>query len=391
MHILGLFISAALLVIGITILSNLVFFPRLQDDFPGEKPFISILIPARDECEVIQKVVLQVLAQTYTNFELIVLDDQSSDNTAALAIQAAKGNRRFQLIPGQTLPAGWLGKNWACHQLSRAANGEFLLFLDADVNLTPNALSAMVAYMNRENAGLLTTWPTQRSEKWGERLIVPLINFAILSYLPILAVHFSSWPAFAAANGQCMLFRRTTYQACGGHAAVRNKIVEDVALAQKVKAVSFATQKSTRTNQPFQLLDSLKAYFKSPLRMIDGNLMVSCHMYPQGWTQVKHGLAKNLLAGHGNQPILLLISTIFHWLIFIVPWVWWILGASLWALGLGITGLVYRAITALFTHQRLVDTILMPVSVLLMTRIAAQSLIWHYKNSTEWKGRKIIR
>ena len=202
MLVLGLFISFALLIIAITLLSNLVFFPRLQDVQPAEQPFVSVLIPARDEAAVIARTVAQVLAQTYSHFELLLLDDHSSDGTGSVAEQVARGDARFRLLPGDTLPPGWLGKNWACQQLSQVARGDLLLFVDADVQLRPEALAALVALATRQQAGLLTVWPTQITVSWGERLVVPLMAFAILGYLPVLPVHYTRWPAFAAANGQ---------------------------------------------------------------------------------------------------------------------------------------------------------------------------------------------
>jgi chlorobactene glucosyltransferase len=365
MFVLCLFISLALLIIGITIFSNLIFFPRLRVAQPEAHPFVSILIPARSEAGVIARTVEQALAQTFTNFELLVLDDDSSDGTGVLAKQAAGGDERFRLLHGEALPNRWLGKNWACHQLTQVARGDLLLFLDADVHLQPEALESLVGMFTREKAGLLTVWPTQITSNWGERLVVPLMGFAILGYLPVLPVHYTSWPVFAAANGQCLLFTRQAYQRVGGHAAVRENVVDDVALARRVKRAGLR------------------------MRMVDGNRLVSCRMYPGGWPEVRDGFAKNLLAGHGNSILFLLVSTIFHWLVFILPWVWWIFDGGWFALALGLTGVLLRALSAAFTHQRILDALLMPLSVVLMTGIAFRSILWHYRGNAVWKGRSI--
>lgn len=367
MYFLGLFIFFTLLIIGITVLSNLIFFPRLRAAEPEETPLISVLIPARDEAAVITRTVRQVLAQTYSKFELLLLDDDSTDGTSDLAAAAAQGDRRFRLLRGESLPDGWLGKNWACHQLAQTARGDLLLFMDADVQLQPAALGALVTRITRENAGLLTIWPTQITETWGERLVVPLMAFAILGYLPVLPVHYTNWQAFAAANGQCLLFTRAAYQEIGGHAPVQDNIIEDVALARQIKKAGL------------------------PLRMADGNRLISCQMYPGGWPDVRDGYTKNILAGHEGSVFFLLISTIFHWLVFVFPWVWWPFGGGVFALGLGLTSLLLRALTAAFTHQRLLDALFMPISVVLMTRIAFQSIAWHYKGSGSWKGRPVNR
>jgi chlorobactene glucosyltransferase len=221
----------------------------------------------------------------------------------------------------------------------------------------------------RLNADLLTVWPTQRTQTWGERLVVPLMALTIIAYLPILAVHHLRWRVFSAAMGQCLLFRRDAYMHLGGHAAVRANIVEDVALAARIKGAGLR------------------------LRMADGGGLIACRMY-RSWSEVRHGFAKNLLAGHGNQPALLLLSTSFHWLIFVLPWAWLLISAvsGLWSavafpLALTLLGVGVRALTAAVTGQRLRDALLMPVSVGLMTAIAAQSLRWHLTGGPRWKGR----
>ena len=362
----GIFISVALAIMGITAATNFLFFPRLQTSQPTSQPKLSILIPARNEATVIGKTVQMLLAQSYANFELILLDDQSDDGTAKIAQQAANEDVRFRILAGKPPPAGWLGKNWACHQLGQAALGDWLLFADADTQWQPNAVAALQAHAEKGEADLLASWPTQQTESWAERLIVPLIGFAILCYLPILPVHHTQWPAFAAANGQCLLFRRAAYTKIGGHTAVASNVLEDVTLAKQIKAHGLR------------------------LRLADANGLIGCRMY-QNWTEVQAGFAKNILAGHGGSVPFLLLSTLFHWLIFIVPWVWFIVTLDLWPLLLGLGGIGLRGATAVFSQQRLTDAIFMPISVLLMSRIAAVSVWWRWRGTAHWKGRSIIR
>ncbi|MCA9897345.1 MAG: glycosyltransferase [Anaerolineales bacterium] len=362
--ILGGIISLALAILGLTAVSNFLLFPRLKPTQPAAQPKLSILIPARNEMAVIGQTIRALLQQTYPNFELILLDDQSDDGTGTTATEAANGDARFRLLAGTPLPPGWLGKNWACHQLSQAATGDYLLFADADVRWAPDALDALLALAQNEQADLLTVWPTQHTETWAERLVVPLMSFAILCYLPILPVHFTTLPAFAAANGQCLLFRRGAYEKVGGHTAVRHNVIEDVALAKAIKSHNLR------------------------LRMADGNRLVSCRMY-QNWPEVRAGFAKNILAGHGGSVPFLLLSTVFHWLLFLFPWLWFAATLDAWPLGLGLAGVGLRAGTAVFTHQRPLDALLMPVSVLLMTRIAWQSIQWQRRGTAEWKGRRL--
>lgn len=197
-------------------------------------------------------------------------------------------------------------------------------------------------------------------------VIIPLawlMAIAILAYLPVVMVHHSKWAAFAAANGQFLLFSRRGYLRSGGHTAVKNHIVEDVMLAKRVKMAG------------------------GRLRMLDSAGLVRCRMYTS-WPEVRDGFAKNILAEHGSTA-LLIASTIFHWLIFIFPWVWLLIAPGVWPLLLVLAGVGVRGITAVFTQQRLFDALFMPISVILMTRIAIQSLVWQRKGKTQWKGRVV--
>ena len=139
---LALFATVALLaILAITVL-NILTFPRLGTAPPPRHPTsVSVLVPARDEAAVIGQTIQHLRNQDYPNYEVIVLDDRSTDGTAEIVRSVANGDLRFSILSGRTLPDGWLGKNWACHQLSRAATGEILIFTDADVIWTPTAIS----------------------------------------------------------------------------------------------------------------------------------------------------------------------------------------------------------------------------------------------------------
>jgi chlorobactene glucosyltransferase len=369
MLLITLFVTIALAVISLTAVLNILTMPRLTP--PKEKPpllRVSILIPARNEAAVIGQTIERLLRQSYPFIELLVLDDNSTDDTAVLIQQAAQPDSRVRLLKGQPLPASWLGKNWACHQLAQAASGDLLIFTDADVGWQPAALAALVVQMEQEQADLLSIWPTQQTVTWGERLVVPLMALALLGYLPLPAAHHLPWSVFAAANGQCMAFRRRAYVAVSGHAAARHDVLEDVALARRIKQAGMR------------------------LRLSDGAGLVTCRMYCN-WGEVKDGFAKNILAGHGRSVPFLLLSTLGHWLLFVLPWLMLLFPTArqmgwfwLWLLSIGV-----RGGTAVATSQRLQDALLMPISVLLMTRIAFQSIQWHYSSGPRWKGRTLAQ
>ena len=359
------FVTSALTLIALIAILNALTFPRLDArELDANPPFVSILVPARDEAPRIARTVGLLLAQAYPRFELILLDDASTDGTAERALEAARGDSRFRLLRGQPLPAGWIGKNWACHQLSEAARGEVLLFTDADVFWSPQALAAIVARLTRSRADLLAVFPTQQTESLAERLVVPLMAMTVLGYLPVWAVHFIPWSVFSAANGQCLAFRRAAYERIGGHAAVRAVIVEDMALAGRIKRAGLR------------------------LRLADAAGLVVTRMYAN-WCEVRNGFAKNIIAGHGGVAPLLL-STLFHWTVFLLPWVWLFSGDGRALLPI-LLGLTMRALTAVVTRQRLADALLLPASVLAMTAITFQAFVWHVRGGPAWKGRSYGR
>ncbi len=380
---LAAFDAVVLIVMLLIALLNALTFPRLRPPQPdparpvivpsAETPLVSILIPARDEATAIAATVRSLLAQTYAPFEVIVLDDGSSDGTGAIAQAAAGDDARLQVITGQPLLAGWLGKSWACHQLSLRAQGSLIVFADADVQWQPDGLAALVALMQRTQADLLTVWSTQITVTWGERLIVPLMALAIFAYLPVLLVHHLTSAAFAAANGQCLAFRRSAYQALGGHICVRDSVVEDMSFARQIKARGLR------------------------LRMADGAGLITCRMYRR-WGDVRAGFAKNILAGYGGHVTLLMLASVFHLAVFTLPAVWLLIGGLLPAsdayplvpLLLTLLGIGVRALTAAATRQRWRDALLMPLSALLMTWIAGQAIWsqWRYGGS-QWKGRVV--
>lgn len=358
--------SGVLFILLLTLLSNLLLFPRLsRNPLLKSKPFVSILVPARNEAGVIGQTVTSILGQPYPNFELLVLDDASTDDTGQIALKHGNGDHRLQVLPGHPLPKGWAGKNWACHTLSKQARGEILIFTDADVRWQPRALESLLQQFEESNADLVTVWPTQQTITWSERLTIPLMAMVIMSYLPVVMVHQSPYAIFAAANGQCMAWRRSAYEQIRGHSSIAGSVLDDVLLARAAK----------RSGQR--------------MLMVDGNQMISCRMY-DSWSAVLNGYAKNMLAGYGNSIVGLAAATVFHWVVFLLPWLA-LAHTSLasWALALICAGMLLRAVSARFTHQRVLDALWMPVSVLLMTRIAIQSAYWHYTGGPRWKGRTL--
>ena len=367
--------AAALIVMLLIAGLNAITFPRLHPPQPDRSrplivpsaatPLVSILIPARDEATAIGATVRSLLAQTYAPFEVLILDDSSADGTGEIARRAAAGDPRFQVIAGEPLLAGWVGESWACHQLSLRAQGSVLIFAAADVQWQPEGLAALIAELQRTQADLLTVWATPITVTRGERLIVPLTALARFADLPALLVQHRSSATFAAATGQCLAFRRSAYQALGGHICVRDAALADLSFARQIKARGLR------------------------LRLADGAGLITCRRYRR-WHDLRAGFADNLLAAYGNHVTLLGLSTLFHLAIFVLPALWlligWLLPPSdsypLVPLALTLMGISLRALTAAATHQRWYDAIWLPISALLLTWIAL-SAIW-----SQWRKRR---
>jgi hypothetical protein len=182
---------------------------------------ISVLIPARDEERNIAACLERVLASEGVELEVLVLDDASTDRTAEIVSETAAHDARVKLVKTQTLPAGWNGKQRACWLLAQEAKGELLLFLDADVRLAPDALRRCAGQMAASRIALLSGFPKQITVGRMEQLLLPLIHFVLLSFLPMGRMRKTTSPSFSAGCGQFFLAERAAYFASGGHAGIR--------------------------------------------------------------------------------------------------------------------------------------------------------------------------
>ncbi|HEX6123198.1 MAG TPA: glycosyltransferase family 2 protein [Ktedonobacterales bacterium] len=208
--------------------------PRLPAAIAGS-PLVSILVPARNEARSIARCVEALARQEYPHSEILVLDDQSEDETAAIVARLARRHPHLRLLHGQPLPPNWHGKAYACAQLAQAARGEWLLFVDADTELSPGCVSTALRHAQARRADLLTLMPMLVAKSFGEALLLPIIPLTFVAFLPLGLVTNHPSPLFAGALGPFLLFRRASYQRIGGHASVRTDIVEDMQLSRLVK------------------------------------------------------------------------------------------------------------------------------------------------------------
>lgn len=198
-------------------------------------PLVSIVLPARNEERGVGAAVRSHLGQRYRRIEVIVVDDESSDATAAEAVAAAEGDPRFTLVRGEPVPEGWVGKSWACRQGSRRATGEWILFTDADVVHAPDALGRCLALAERLGRGGLTLAPRVDTGTVAERMVLPAAAALIQFVLAPGPLARSPRSAIAMAAGAYLLVRRDLYERVGGHDGIGGHMVDDLALAQAVK------------------------------------------------------------------------------------------------------------------------------------------------------------
>jgi chlorobactene glucosyltransferase len=368
----GIFLVALVLIE----LSNYIALRRIESfSKPDSGPLFSILIPARNEELNIKRCVSSVLAQDYTNFEVIVLDDNSQDATPQIVAEIASTGERLRLIKGERLPPGWSGKNWACHQLSQAAGGDVFLFMDADTYMKPGALRATVGALRDNQTGLLSALPAEETVTWGEKLIVPIIHWAIFCIMPLMLAFKKKMPALSVSHGQYMCFTKEAYIQIGGHAGVRNRIVEDKEITRLI----------------------VKAGIK--WRLFDGTNVLGCRMYRSS-KEALEGLIKNLFPFFGHNIPFHMFVWIWLIIVFWQPIVTLILLAagvtiapkylipSLFNLGLSLViwGIFYRRFKFHFYL-----TFLYPITQVVVSTVAMLSMVQHLKGTATWKGRVLPR
>jgi chlorobactene glucosyltransferase len=223
-------IAVGLVIFTINIILNLRTLrkPDIHSKAPEPAPFVSVLIPARNEEENIGACLESLQKQDYPNFEVLVLDDNSTDSTADMVRQLATTDDRIQLIRGENLPEGWAGKPFACYQLAQRARGSWLLFTDADTTHAPHMLRSVLALALELKPSLLSGFPRQIADSLPEKVIMPIMFFIVMSWLPLWWLHRSKEPKPSLAIGGFLLFPREEYWRIGGHKAVKSRILEDV-------------------------------------------------------------------------------------------------------------------------------------------------------------------
>jgi chlorobactene glucosyltransferase len=292
-------IAIGLVVFLLNLLLNLrsLKVPRHDSKVPGSAPLISILVPARDEEENIGACLESLQKQDYPNFEVLVLDDNSVDNTAGIVERIAAKDSRIELIRGEPLPEDWAGKPFACYQLAKRARGSWLLFVDADTTHAPHMLRSVLALALMLKTSLLSGFPRQLASSLPQKIAIPVLYFVILSWLPLWWLQRSGRPKPSLAIGQFLLFPREDYWRIGGHRAVKSRILEDVWLGIEIN----------RSGGRHMAVDL------SPV--------VSCNMY-RNLGAMWEGFIKWIYSVSALSPVALIGMLLAGYIFFLAPFYW---------------------------------------------------------------------
>ena len=259
-------------------LMNMREFHRCPPQGPVQA--VSVLVPARNEANAICRLISDVLASRGVQLELLILDDESTDGTGDLVAKIATDEPRLQLLRGTPLPDGWCGKQFACATLAKHASNEILLFLDVDVSLAPDAINRSLAYLDISRADLVSGFPKQITHSFLEWLVLPLIHYLLLGYLPIHRSRLTGDIGMAAGCGQWFLTHRKSYFAAGGHEAIKASLHDGIMLPRAYRRAGLTTD------------------------IFDASDIASCRMYSRS-IDVCVGLAKNATEGIGSPKTIL--------------------------------------------------------------------------------------
>lgn len=353
-------------------LGNLLLYKPPPRSEAGAAERVSVLIPARNEAAGIASAVQSILASTGVLLEVVVMDDASTDGTAAIVSALAARDPRVRLEHAPTLPPGWNGKQHACWMLAAAARYDILCFVDADVRLAPEAVSRMAAFLETSRAGLVSGFPRQQTETALEWLLLPLIHFVLLGLLPFAGMRRSTSPAYAAGCGQFLMVHRAAYFTAGGHAAIAETRHDGLRLPKLLRSSGYATDLADLTD------------------------LATCRMYHSA-SEVWLGLAKNAtegLAAPGRilpLSILLFTGQVLPFLLLLVLLLHRA-SASAPILCCVVVGIIAAALprflAAVRFRQRLRGALLHPVGIALLLCLEWWALLRQVRGrSVSWKTR----
>ncbi len=347
----------------IVALSNIIFLQRLPKTGKSSDKTVSVLIPARNEEGHIENLLNDLLNQKHQKIEIIVYNDESTDKTADIVKRYREFDKRIKLINGDKLPVGWLGKNYACYNLSKHATGDYFLFLDSDVRIGGDIITSSIEYAQKHRLGLFSIFPKQIMKSTGEKITVPIMNYILLSLLPLIFVRKSGFKSHSAANGQFMFFNAHTYKKINPHEKVKSSSFEDIKTARIFKKK------------------------KNKIACLTGDNRIRCRMY-ENFSEALSGFSKNIIAFFGNSfviAILFWLITTFGFIavIFSMPLINFVYFVLIY--------IAVRILVSIAAGQSIFENIIyMPLQQISMGRIIYKAITNKLNNKLTWKGRNIV-
>ena len=347
-------------IISLVNLLSLHYLPEASID---HAPLVSILIPARNEETNIKNILSDLDNISYRNLEILVYDDESTDDTKQIINEFEKIDSRIRLISGPSFPQRYTGKNHACHQLALRATGEYYLFLDADVRIKGDLIERALFYLRKKDLALLSIFPAQIMQTLGEKISIPLMNWILLSLLPLPLIRQSKRSSLVAANGQFMLFPAGIYKKFWFHQLFKDHPVEDLAIIRFLKKNG-------------ENVDTLL-----------GKDNISCRMY-RTLRQAINGFSKNIFLFFGNSISLTILYAI---LIALAP-VFIVLYLPIFAwIAYILLILMMRVNISLASRQPLLQNLfyLVPQQIVFLI-IIGNGLYNRLSGKLLWKGRNVL-
>jgi len=374
MLIYNLIITAILFVLLIICVWNLYILRRknYSEISESELPFVSVLVPARNEEHNIKNILTSLLVQDYPKYEVIVLNDNSEDKTGEIIDSIAKEYPHLKVLNGKPLISGWTGKSYACKQLYEASMGEYILFTDADTIHNPNSMRDSITIALNRKANMLTLFPKMIMITFAEKLIMPMLWFTIMMLLPFYFVDKKGFTNFSIGIGPFMLFKRKSYEEIGGHESVKDALVEDICLSKKIK------------EQDLKLIAE------------DGHNLLSVRMY-RNFKEIWNGFSKNIFAGFEFSSTRLFILNTVYILLFFLPFLLFLIELYLQSdinyivilISIQIAILyIARIIISVKFKLGIISSLLHPLGVITIPLIALNSWRWIISGEgAKWKGR----
>ena len=356
------YISLAFLAMQlVNVLLNFIFSQKIKKQTASNDELISVLIPARNEEANIGALLQSLCEMKNARLEILVCDDESTDRTSAIVSEFSKKNPAIKLLKSAGLPAGWLGKNHACYQLAQHAAGAYYLFIDADVKLQGTVITDTVSYLKKYRLGLLSIFPTQIMKTFGEKITVPVMNYILLTLLPLIFVRISPFSSHSAANGQFMLFDAGVYKKFEPHQHFKSSSVEDISISRFFKKN------------------------KTKIACITGEKRVECRMYTS-YEAAINGFSKNIFMFFGNNPVLAFVFWTLSTLGFVPVIIWKWQFFPVYILAVLLIQLIYSAAGR---QNPLTNIAFFPLQLGFLLQVMVKSLSLKKQKQSTWKGRNI--